>query len=122
MHSRATLSELDPRNCYIYYHINVGSTHLASALGKFASLLCAKSRDLCEDDVAFGQLVEAQLNVIRLESALHKGSTFISNPCLKLAPCLHGRRISHTLISDPSYDLASREKHLPITLTSPRRA
>ena len=70
------MSELDPRNYYIYYHINVGSTHLASALGKFASLLCAKSRDLCEDDVAFGQLVEAQLNVIRLESALHKGSTF----------------------------------------------
>jgi hypothetical protein len=56
----------------------MGSTHLASALGDFAALLCAKSRDWCEDDVAFGQLVEAQLNVIRLESALHKGSTFLN--------------------------------------------
>ena len=74
MLSRAALSELDPRN----YHINVGSTHLASSLGDFAFLLCARSRDLCEDDVAFGQLAEAKLNIIRLESAVHKGSTFLN--------------------------------------------
>jgi hypothetical protein len=27
---------------------------------------------------------------------------------------LHGERIPHTFISDPSYDLASRKKHLLI--------
>jgi hypothetical protein len=36
------------------------------------------------------------------------------SPCSNAPTCRHGERIPHTFISDPSYDLTSRRKHLPI--------
>jgi hypothetical protein len=39
---------------------------------------------------------------------------FTSNPCSNSPACLHGERIPHTFISDPSHDLTSRKKHLLI--------
>jgi hypothetical protein len=39
-------------------------------------------------------------------------SPFSSHPCSNAPARRHGERIPHTFISDPSYDLTSRRKHL----------
>lgn len=50
-----------------------------------------------------------QLPVVRPRFARRSGNTRSHSPAR-----MHGRRIPHTLISHPPYNLPSRKKHFPI--------